>query len=119
MVTFDYKTASRSVQRRRYLETKREMQLIVQEFRDNITRTYNQLKARHLKERKKLACLIKQENRRHGLGMENNRVSPTLRARPVHFARNDLGIMNVDISIFEMEEFSGSPTMLKTLYLHH
>ena len=106
--------ASRSVVRRRYLETKREMQLVVQEFRDNITRTYNQLKARHLKERKKLIRLIKQENEGHGLGMENNRVSLTPRARPVYFGRNDLGIMTINMNIFEMEEFSGSPTMLKT-----
>ena len=92
------------------------MQLVVQEFRDNIKTTYNKLKARHLKERKKLIRLIKQENERHRLGMENNLVSPTPRARPVNFARNDLGIMtDLDMNIFEMEEFSGSPTMLKAL----
>ena len=91
------------------------MQLVVQEFRDNITTTYNKLRARHLKERKELVRLIRQESERHGLRMENNRVSPTPRARPVDFARNDLGIMNVDSNIFEMKKFSGSPTMLKAL----
>ena len=91
------------------------MQLVVQEFRDNITTTYNKLKARHLKERKKLIRLIIQENERRGLGMENNRVSPTPRARPVDFARNNLGAMNVDLNTFEMEKFSGYPTMLKAL----
>ena len=42
-----------------YLNTKREMQMVVKEFRDNVTRTYNSLARKHLKERKKLLLLKK------------------------------------------------------------
>ena len=97
----------------RYLEAKREMQLVVQEFRDNITRTYNQLKARHLKERKKLVSLMKLENERRGLSEclrgEGNMISPTPRARPVRFADKDtIDIINNEhVHSFAMKEFSG------------
>ena len=85
------------------------MQLVAQEFRDNITRTYNQLKARHLKERKKLVHLMKQENEQRGLRIEDIRVSPTPRARPACFNKGIVDSLNIDnLDLFAMETFSAS-----------
>ena len=87
------------------------MQLVVQEFCDNITRTYNQLKERHRKERKKLVRLMKQENEGRCLSGhlrgEDNRVSPTPRARPVCFNKGTVDRLNIDnLDLFDMKESS-------------
>ena len=87
------------------------MQLVAQEFCDNITITYKRLKERHLKEKKKLVHLIKQENEGRGLSGylrgEDNRVSPTPRARPVCFNKGTEESLNIDnLDLFAMETFS-------------
>ena len=96
-----------------HLATKRDMTLVMQEFRDNITKTYNQLKAKHLKERKKLVRLIKQENERPSLSAclegEDNRVIPTPRARPVYLNKGFVDNLDIDYpDLFAMNELSSA-----------
>ena len=101
------KTAPDKRTRARYLETKREMQLLVQEAHSNITRIRRTLNARHLKERNKLARLIKYKNKQLERA-ECDRVVPTPRARPVCFTgrSRDLLDMGDGLDVFAMKELS-------------
>ena len=100
------------------------MQLVVQEFRDNIAKTYNQLEERHLKEREELVRLMKQENEGRCLSGhlrgEDNRVSPTPRARPVCFNEGTVDSLNIDnLDLFAMGTFSSANkgTDVHTVYI--
>ena len=100
------------------------MQLVVQEFRDNIAKTYNQLKERHLKEREELVRLMKHKNEGRCLSGylrgEDNRVSPTPRARPVCFNKGTVDSLNIDnLDLFAMDTFSSANkgTDVHTVYI--
>ena len=89
-----------------------EMQLLVQEFHDNITRLYLTLSKQHLKERQKLLRLIKEQNKQHGSTRhwdekrKINKTVPTLRANYVSFVNKSLVIDKVSMDMFELEEVS-------------
>ena len=107
MFLSDSKTGPDKRIRARYLEKKREMQLLIQEAYSNIKRIRRTLNARHLKERKELARLIKSKNKQREKA-ECGRVVPTPRARPVCFTGRNRDLLDVSdgLDVFAMKELS-------------
>ena len=86
------------------------MQLLVQEFHDNVTRLYLKLSKQHLKERLKLLRLTKEQNKQRRWTRQwdekCNKTVLTPRANLVSFVNKTLEIDKVSMDMFELEEVS-------------
>ena len=88
--------ASNTISSSRYFYAKSELHLIVQDFNKDITRTYKKLKEKHMRERKRLMFLIKQENKKYLKGL-TMRDFLTPRAQPIRFDENILKIEKLEM----------------------
>ena len=93
-----------AVKRRQHLDTKRELQLVVQKFHNNITRIYHELNDRHKRERKKLFEQRRHAKRRRGDDQSGGNI-PTPRANYVCFVQNNITFVELNAS-FVMEDMS-------------
>ena len=87
-----------------------EMQLLVQEFHDNVTRLYLKLSKQHLKERQKLLRLIKEQNKQRRWTRQwdekCNKTVLTPRANLVSYVNKSLEIDKSSTEMFELKEVS-------------